>query len=51
MATGDTIEETIEHMQKALQMHLEATIQDHEPLPHLYSVLAVSTGVPEAVVV
>ncbi len=36
VATGDTIEETIEQMRKALQMHFEAIIRDHEPLPHPY---------------
>ncbi|MHB8648062.1 MAG: type II toxin-antitoxin system HicB family antitoxin [Thermomicrobiales bacterium] len=48
VATGDTIEETIEQMRKALQMHLEAIVRDSEPLPHPYSVLAVSVEVPEA---
>ncbi len=51
VATDDTIEETIKHMRKALQMHLAAIIRDHEPLPHSYSVLAVSVEVPEAVLV
>lgn len=51
VATGDTIEGTIAHMRKALQMHLEAIIRDHEPLPHPYSVLAVSVEVPEAALV
>ncbi len=48
VATGDTIEETIEHMRKALQMHLEAIIRDPESLPHPYSVLAVNVEAPEA---
>ncbi len=51
VATGDTIEETIEQMQKALKMHLEAMMQDHEPLPHPYSVLAVNIEVPETVLI
>lgn len=51
VATGDTIEETIEHMQEALQMHMEAITRDHEPIPHPYSVLAVSVEVPEAALV
>ncbi|MGI8855479.1 MAG: type II toxin-antitoxin system HicB family antitoxin [Thermomicrobiales bacterium] len=50
-ATGDTIEETIEHMQEALRVHLEAMMRDHEPLPHPYSVLAVSVEVLEAALV
>ncbi len=51
VATGDTIEETIEQMRKALPMHLEAIIRDHQPLPHPYSVLAVSVEVPEAALI
>jgi len=50
-ATGDTIEETIAHMQEALRVHLEAILRDHESLPHPYSVLAVSVEVPEAALV
>jgi predicted RNase H-like HicB family nuclease len=46
-ATGDTIE----HIQEALRVHLEAIMRDHEALPHPYSVLAVSVEVPEAAVV
>ncbi len=51
VATGDTIEETIEQMQKALKMHLEAIMRDREPLPHPYSVLAVNIEVPETALV
>lgn len=50
-ATGDTIEGTIERMREALRVHLEAIMRDHEPLPHPYSVLAVSVEVPETALV
>ncbi|MDQ6833142.1 MAG: type II toxin-antitoxin system HicB family antitoxin [Chloroflexota bacterium] len=48
VAMGDTVEETIERIRKALQMHLEAIIRDHESLPRPYSVLAVNVEAPEA---
>jgi len=51
VATGDTIEETIEQMQQALKMHMEAIIRDREPIPHPYSVLAVSVEGPETALV
>ncbi len=51
VATGDTIEEAIEQMQHALEMHMEAIIWDREPIPHPYSVLAVSLEGPETALV
>jgi len=45
IATGATIEETIQHMREALQMHLDAIVRDDEPVPVPYSVLAVNVEV------
>ena len=33
VATGSTVEETVEQMERALQMHLESMIEDEEELP------------------
>ena len=40
IATGRTIEETLNNMREALQLHLEVTVEDGDPLPEAYSVHA-----------
>ena len=32
-ALGDTVEETIENMRKAIEMHLEGMAEDGDPIP------------------
>jgi len=38
VATGNTVEETLNNYRDALRMHLEAMARDGEELPHPYSV-------------
>ena len=45
VATGDTIEETLTLMQEALQIHLEGTLEDGDPIPELTTVEARFVGV------
>jgi len=45
VATGNTIEETLALMQEALQMHLEGTLEDGDPLPDLTTVDARFLGI------
>ncbi|MDQ3929575.1 MAG: type II toxin-antitoxin system HicB family antitoxin [Chloroflexota bacterium] len=33
VATGKTKDQTLKHMQEALQLHLEAMLEDGEPMP------------------
>ncbi len=33
VAVGDTYEEVEKNMRKAIEMHLQAMIEDHEPIP------------------
>ena len=40
VSTGKTIEETLRNFEDALQLHLEGTLEDHDPAPHAYSVHA-----------
>ncbi|HTK07214.1 MAG TPA: type II toxin-antitoxin system HicB family antitoxin [Ktedonobacteraceae bacterium] len=33
IAVGDTVEEVEQNMQKAIAMHLQGMLEDHEPIP------------------
>jgi len=40
ITTGQTIEETLNNMKEALQLHLEVTLEDGDSAPHPFSVHA-----------
>lgn len=43
IATGETYDETLQNMYEAIQFHLEAMLEDDEPIPHGFSLAAYLT--------
>ena len=46
VATGSTYDEVLKNMHQAIQMHLEAMVEEGEPIPETFT-LATHIAVPE----